>query len=87
MALWFVSYATSPIIVIVYDISIVIFYDVTLLYTLSMMFQFQSLSGEKTDWLDLWVIKPTNQVSTSSGFRVPHYHNMKERPFKYGNIG
>ena len=69
MALWFVSYATSPTMVIVYDVSIVIVYDVTLL--LSMTYQFQISSG-KTDYTDLWVIKPTNQVSPSIGFRVPH---------------
>ena len=40
MALWFVSYATSPIIVIVYNVSIVIVYDVTML--LSVTYQFQS---------------------------------------------
>ena len=28
---------------------------------------------EKTDCTDLWVIKLTNQVSPSSGFRVPHW--------------
>ena len=27
---------------------------------------------EKTDCTDLWVMKPTNQVSPSSGFRDPH---------------
>ena len=27
----------------------------------------------KTDCMELWVIKPTNQVSASSGFRVPHW--------------
>ena len=47
MALWLVSNATSPIIVIVYDISIVIVYDVTLL--LSTTYQFQSRSGK--NWL------------------------------------
>ena len=44
MVLWFVSYIASPIIVIFYDISIVIVYDVTLL--LSMTYQFQSRSGK-----------------------------------------
>ena len=61
MALRFVSYATSPLIVIVYDVTLL----------LSMTYQFQSRSG-KTDCTDLWVIKPTNQVSPSSGFMVPH---------------
>ena len=31
MALWFISYATSSIVIIVYDVSIVIVYDVALL--------------------------------------------------------
>ena len=35
MALWFVSYTTSSIIVIVYDVSIVIVYDVTLLLSMT----------------------------------------------------
>ena len=47
MALWFVSYETSPIIFVVYDMSIVIVSDVTLL--LSMTYQFQSHSGK--NWL------------------------------------
>ena len=55
MVLRFVSY-TSPIIVIVYDISVVIVYDIPFL--LSMMYQFQSCleknrlhgsMGNKTD--------------------------------------
>ena len=54
MALWFISYATSPITVTIYDVSIVIVYDVTLL--LSMTYQFQSRLG-KTDCTDIWVIK------------------------------
>ena len=69
MALWFVSYATSPITVTIYDVSIVIIYDVTLL--LSMTYHFQSRLG-KTDCTDIWVIKLKNQVSPSIGFRVPH---------------
>ena len=74
MALWFVSYATSPTMVIVYDVSIVIVYDVTLL--LSMTYQFKISTG-KTDCTDLWVIKLTNQVSPSIGFRVPHFAGYK----------
>ena len=70
MALWFVSYATSPITVTIYDVSIVIVYDVTLL--LSITYHFQSRLG-KTDCTDIWVIKLKNQVSPSIGFRVPHY--------------
>ena len=70
MALWFVSYATSPITVTIYDVSIVIVYDVTLL--LSMTYHFQSRL-EKTDCTDIWVIKLKNQVSPSIGFRVPHW--------------
>ena len=63
------SYATSPIIVIVYDVSIV--YDVALL--LSITYEFlKSAREKKTDCTNLWVIKPTNQVSPSNGFRVPH---------------
>ena len=55
MALWFVSYAMSPIvynvsIVIVYNVSIVIVYGLALL--LSMMYQFQSFLG-KNDCMDL----------------------------------
>ena len=53
MALWFVSYATSPITATIYDVSIVIVYDVTLL--LSMTYHFQSRLG-KTDCTDIWVI-------------------------------
>ena len=79
MALWFVSYATSPItvtiddvsIVIVYDVSIVIVYDVILLS--SMTYHFQSRLG-KTDCTDIWVKKLKNQVSPSIGFRVPHFN-------------
>ena len=56
MALWFVSYATSPITVTIYDVSNVIVYDVTLL--LSMTYHFQSRLG-KTDCTDIWVIKLT----------------------------
>ena len=49
MALWFVnSYATSPTVVIFYDVSIVIVYNVIL----SMAYQFQNRSG-KTDCTDL----------------------------------
>ena len=68
MALWFDNYATSPIIVIVYDISIPSVCDVALL--LSMMFK-QSRSV-KTDFTDLYVIKLTNQVSPPDGFYVSH---------------
>ena len=64
MALWFVSYATSPITVTIYDISIVIVHDVTLL--LSMTYHFQSRLG-KADCTDIWVIKLKNQVSPSIG--------------------
>ena len=60
MALWFVSYATSPITVTISDVSIVIVYGVTLL--LSMTYHFQSRLG-KTDCTDIWVIKLKNQVS------------------------
>ena len=70
MALWFVSYATSPITVTIYDVSIVIVYDVTLL--LSMTYHYQSRLG-KTDRTDIWVIKLKNQVSPSIGYRVPHW--------------
>ena len=69
MALWFVSYGTPPITVTIYDVSIVIVYDVTLL--LSMTYHFQSRLG-KTDCTDIWVRKLKNQVSPSIGFRVPH---------------
>ena len=69
MALWFVSYAMSPITVTIYDVSIVIVYDVALL--LSMTYHFQSRLG-KTDCTDIWVIKLKHQVSPSIGFRVPH---------------
>ena len=69
MALWFVSYATTPITVTIYDVSIAIVYDVTLL--LSMTYHFQSRLG-KTDCTDIWVIKLKNQVLLSIGFRVPH---------------
>ena len=68
MALWFVSYATSPITVAIYDVSIVIVYDITLL--LSMMYHFQSRLG-KTDCTDIWIIKLKNQVSPSIGFGSP----------------
>ena len=72
MVLWFVSYTTPQIIVYVYDVSIIIVYDVSLL--LSMTYQSQSLSfSGKTYCMDLRVIKLTDQVSPSSGFRVPHY--------------
>ena len=64
------GYTTFLIIVIIYDVVIVIVYDVTLL--LSMTYQFQSRSG-KTDCMDRWVIKQTNQVSPSIRFRVPHF--------------
>ena len=50
MALWFVSYATSPITVTIYDVKIVIVYDVTLL--LSMTYHFQSRLG-KTHCMDM----------------------------------
>ena len=69
MALWFISYARSAITVTIYDVSIVIVYDVTLL--LSMTYHFQSRLG-KTDCMDIWVIKLKDQVSPSIGFRVPH---------------
>ena len=61
--------ATSPITVTIYDVSIVIVCDVTLL--LSMTYHFQSCLG-KTDCTDIWVIKLKNQVSPSIGFRIPH---------------
>ena len=64
MALWLVSYATSPITVTIYDVSIVIVHDVTLL--LSMTYHIQSRLG-KTDCTDIWVIKLKNQVSPSIG--------------------
>ena len=70
MALWFVSYAMSPITVTIYDVSIVIVYDVALL--LSMTYHSQSRFG-KTDCKDIWVIKLKHQVSPSIGFRVPHF--------------
>ena len=70
MALWFISYAKSAITVTIYDVSIVIVYDVTLL--LSMTYHFQSRLG-KTDCTDIWVIKLKDQVSPSIRFRVPHY--------------
>ena len=73
MALWFVSDATSPITVTIYDVSIVIVYDVTLL--LSMTYYNQSRLG-KTDCTDIWVIKLKNQVSPSIGFWVPHYDTI-----------
>ena len=44
--------ATSPITVTIYDVSIVVVYDVTLL--LSMTYHFQSRLG-KTDCTDIWV--------------------------------
>ena len=69
MALWFISYARSAITVTIYDVSIIIVYDVTLL--LSMTYHFQSRLG-KTDGTDIWVIKLKDQVSPSIGFRVPH---------------
>ena len=68
MALCFVSYATSPITVTIYDVSIVIVYDVTLL--LSMTYHNQSRLG-KTDCTDIWVIKLKNQVSPSRDFGSP----------------
>ena len=76
MALWLVSYAMSPITVTIYEVSIVIVYDVTLL--LSMTYHFQSRLG-KTDCTDIWVIKLKHQVSPSIGFRVPHccHHRCK----------
>ena len=52
MALWFVSYAMSPFIIIVYKVSIVIVYDelIVIVYDvtilLSLTYQFQSLSGK-----------------------------------------
>ena len=72
MALWFVSYATSPITVTIYDVSILIVYDVTLL--LSMTYHFQNRLG-KTNCTDIWVIK----LSPSIGFRVPHCRNKSGR--------
>ena len=75
MALWFVSYATSPITVTIYVISIVIVNDVTLL--LSMTYHFQSRLG-KTDCTDIWVIKLKNQVSPSIGFRVPRLRYQRQ---------
>ena len=69
MALWFVSYAMSPITVTIYDVSIVIVHDVTLL--LSITCHFQSRLG-KAYCTDRWVIKLKNQVSPSIGFRVPN---------------
>ena len=75
MALWFVSYATSPITVTIYDVSIVIVYDVTLL--LSMTYHYQSRLG-KTDCTDIWVIKLKNQVSPSIGFWVPNCNHIKQ---------
>ena len=73
MALWFVSYATSPITVTIYDVSIVIFYDVTLL--LSMTYHFESRLG-KTDCTDIWVIKlkkPSIAIYRISGPPSVHY--------------
>ena len=65
--------ATSSLLCLLYSINntFLVVYEVTLLLS-TMTYKFQSLSG-KTDFIDLWVIKPTNQVSPSSGFRVPLY--------------
>ena len=92
MALWFVSYAMSPITVTIYDVSIVIVYDVTLL--LSMTYHFQSRLG-KNDCTDIWVIKLKHQVSPSIGFRVPHcipvtvmlLHNKNMQPIRTTHFG
>ena len=65
-----VNYTMAPIIVIVYDVSIVIVYDISLLS--SMTYRCQSIR-KKTDCTNLWVIKPKNQVSPSSGFLVPDW--------------
>ena len=68
MALWFVSYATSPITVTIYDVSIVIVYGVILL--LSMTYHFQSRLG-KTDCTDIWVIKLKTKYRHVSDFGSP----------------
>ena len=68
MALWFVSYATSLITVTIYDVSIVIVYDLTLL--LSMTYHFQSRLG-KTDCTDIWVIKLKTKYRHLSDFGSP----------------
>ena len=81
MALWFVSYATSSVTVTIYDVSIVIVYDVTLL--LSMTYHFQNRLG-KTDCTAIWVIQLKNQVTPSTGFRVSIVINMNIfLPVKY----
>ena len=71
MALWFVSYATSPITVTIYDVTLL----------LSMTYHFQSRLG-KTDCTDIWVIKLKKQVSPSIGFRVPHSLGNNEYLFE-----
>ena len=65
MVLWFITYAMSPIIIIVCEVSIVIVYDVSLCYRLWCI-KFKAVWG-KTDYTDLWVMKPL-----SCGFGVPH---------------
>ena len=76
MALWFVSYATSPIIVIFYDVSIIIVDGVTI----DIVYDVSTLKP------DLWVIKLTNQVSPSIGFRVPHYGTEYSCGFQCGTL-
>ena len=61
MALWFVSYAKSPITVTIYDVSIVIVYDVTLL--LSMTYHFQSRLGKTVHVLYTGMGKKTEKPS------------------------
>ena len=68
MALWFVSYTMTPIIVIVYDVSILLFMTYQFYYLLRINFK---AVWEKTDCMDIRVIKPANKVSLSSGFWVP----------------
>ena len=77
MVLLFVSYATSPIIIIVYDISIVIDYDIIHIVFFLTISISKAVQEKKTDCKDLWVIKPTNHVSPSSGFQVPHCKRFK----------
>ena len=60
--MWFVSYATSPFIVIVYDISIVIVYDISILKPFGKNWLYGSMGNGPNKY----------QVSPSIGLWVPH---------------
>ena len=69
MALWFVNYATPHVIFIVYNVALVV---VVSLLSISKPFGKHILHGSMGN-------KQTNQVSLSSGLRVPQCEYTSER--------